>query len=165
MLDDTSDPETLARIAQHKAIRRRRRTLQRRAGTAAGAPPPEPRFSPTQRQGRQAEDRAKIHVEAAGAQVLGQNLLCKAGEIDLVCLDGPVLAFIEVRQRHDARFGGAAASVGHIKQRRLVHAASHFLPRLTRRYFGGRTPPCRFDVIAIDGAELNWLKGVFDAGR
>jgi len=165
MLDDTSDPFTLARAAQRAAIRRRRRALRRKAAAAALEACEAPHLSPTQRLGRQAEARARRHIEAAGAQVLQQNLRCRAGEIDLVCLDGGVLAFIEVRHRHGARFGGAAASVDHAKQERLVRAAAWFLPSLARRYFAGRTPPCRFDVIAIDGAQLAWLRGVFDAPR
>ncbi|TFL15518.1 YraN family protein [Pusillimonas caeni] len=165
MLDDTSDPFTLARTAQRAAIRRRRRALRRKAAATAPEGHETPHLSPTQRLGRQAEERARRHIEAAGAQVLQQNLLCRSGEIDLVCVDGGVLAFIEVRHRHSARFGGAAASVDHSKRERLVQAATWFLPRLARRYFGGRTPPCRFDVIAIDGAELTWLRGVFDAPR
>src|SRR5690606_25000797 len=163
MLDDTSDPFALARAAQSAAIRRRRRRLRAKAAPGGSEAPRTPRLSPTQRLGRQAETRATQHIEAAGARVLQQNLQCRAGEIDLVCLDGGVLAFIEVRHRHSVRFGGAAASVDRGKQERLLRAAAWFLPRLARRYFAGRTPPCRFDVIAIDGARLAWLKGVFDA--
>jgi putative endonuclease len=25
-------------------------------------------------------------------------------------------------------------------------------------------PPCRFDVVAIDGARIEWLRAAFDAG-
>lgn len=165
MLDDTSDPLALARIAQHKAIRRRRHAARRKTATSTSTPPDVPRLSPTQRQGSKAEDRAAAHVQGAGARILGRNLLCRAGEIDLVCLDGTVLAFIEVRHRHNARFGGAAASVDHVKRQRLARAASYFLPRLAQRYFNGRTPRCRFDVIAIEGMDLSWLKGAFEAMR
>ena len=163
MLDDTSDPRALARIAQHKAIRRRRHAARRKSGTPSSSDVP--RLSPSQRQGNRAEERAAAHVEDAGAIILGRNLQCRAGEIDLVCLDGAVLAFIEVRHRRNARFGGAAASVNHVKRLRLQRAASYLLPRLTQRYFNGRTPSCRFDVIAIDNMELNWLKGVWEAMR
>lgn len=163
MLDDTSDPYALARAAQHKAIRRRRRSMKTRPAASA-VPPDAPRLSPTQRLGRRVEELAGRHVEAAGALIVGRNLLCRAGEIDLACLDGGVLAFIEVRHRHSPRFGGAAASVDHVKRRRLAKAAAYFLPTLARQHCGGRTPPCRFDVIAVDGPALTWLKGVFDAG-
>lgn len=166
MHDDTSDPQALARLAQRKAIRRRRKALKK------NQPQPDParhddapRLSPTQRRGRQFEELAKRHVQANGARVLQQNLLCRSGEIDLICLDAGVLAFVEVRHRHSSRFGGAAASVNPIKQQRVARAAAYFLPRLARMYFQGRTPPCRFDVIALEGETLSWLKGVFDAAR
>ena len=44
------------------------------------------------------------------------------------------------------------------KQRRIVRAAQHFLLSWTE------LPPCRFDVVAIDGDSLQWLPGAFDAG-
>lgn len=82
----------------------------------------------------------------------------RAGEIDLVMRepDG-TLVFVEVRARAGTTHGGAAASVGLAKQRHLVFAARHYLARLAR------VPPCRFDVVAIDGERLQWLKGAFDA--
>lgn len=161
MPDNTSDPASLARIAQRKAIRRRRRAAGPKAFTAALATEP-PRLSPTQRLGKQAEEQARKYVEATGARVLRSNLQCRSGEIDLVCLDGKTLAFIEVRHRHSQRFGGAAASVGPAKQQRLARTAAFFLPGLARLHFNGRVPRCRFDVIALEGEHLSWLKGVFD---
>jgi putative endonuclease len=68
------------------------------------------------------------------------------------------LVFVEVRARRDARFGGAAASIGAAKRQRLVFAASHFLRRLAT------VPPCRFDVVAVDGDRIEWLRAAFDAG-
>ena len=67
------------------------------------------------------------------------------------------LVFVEVRARRDARHGGAAASVGAAKQQRLVFAARHFLRRLAA------PPPCRFDVVAVDGERIEWLRAAFDA--
>jgi putative endonuclease len=63
-----------------------------------------------------------------------------------------------VRERRDARFGGAAASIGVAKRQRLVFAASHFLRGLAS------VPPCRFDVVAVDGDRIEWLRPAFDAG-
>jgi putative endonuclease len=83
----------------------------------------------------------------------------RGGEIDLVMRerDG-TLVFVEVRARSAATQGGAAASVTASKRRSLVLAAQHYLLRL------GAPPPCRFDVLAIDGGEVQWLKAAFDAG-
>lgn len=80
------------------------------------------------------------------------------GEVDLILRDRDgTLVFVEVRQRRDARAGGAAASVGIGKQRRIVYAAHHYLQRFTA------PPPCRFDVVAIDGDSIEWLRAAFDA--
>ncbi len=83
----------------------------------------------------------------------------RGGEVDLVMRDprDGTLVFVEVRARRDASHGGAAASVGTAKQRRIVLAARHFLMRLPS------PPPCRFDVIAIDGEQVAWLRAAFDA--
>ena len=82
------------------------------------------------------------------------------GEIDLVMLDQDgTLVFVEVRARARSDHGGAAASIGHVKRRRAIFAAQHFLLR-----YGNRLPPCRFDVVALDGDQIEWLKAAFDAG-
>jgi len=80
------------------------------------------------------------------------------GEIDLVMRDNGTLVFVEVRKRASRGFGGAAASVGGVKQRRIVFAARHYLMRLRE------PPPCRFDVVGVEGDRIEWLKAAFDAG-
>lgn len=67
------------------------------------------------------------------------------------------LVFVEVRARINASHGGAAASVTTQKQQRLIYAAQNYLLR------HASPPPCRFDVVAIDGGEMTWLQGAFDA--
>jgi putative endonuclease len=94
-------------------------------------------------------------------RILALNLHCRAGAIDLVAQDGGTLVFIEVRHRGSLRFGGAAASVNRAKQARLARAAGYFLPHLVRRCFAGRPPACRFDVVALEGAELRWIRDAF----
>lgn len=156
--------QQLAQHVQQKAIRMRRQRQQRLARATASAPGSHPAtlvFSASQRQGRQAESRALSYLRAAGLVPLARNLACKAGEIDLVCLDGDTLVFIEVRARQDTRFGGAAASIGPSKQRRLIQTAQYWLPRLCQRHFGGRLPPCRFDAVTLEGASIHWIRHAF----
>ena len=107
--------------------------------------------------GQAGEDAALTHLTEHGLRLVQCNFRCKVGEIDLVMQDGATLVFVEVRKRADARHGGAAASVTYAKQRRLIRAAQFYLQRFKM------PPPCRFDVIAIDGATLNWLKNAIDA--
>lgn len=108
--------------------------------------------SPKQAQGQAWEQVACRHLEQRGLQLIEANFICKGGEIDLVMRDGASLVFVEVRQRADRRHGGAAASITPAKQARLTIAAQVYLMRYRS------VPPCRFDVVAIDGDQLDWLR-------
>jgi len=107
------------------------------------------------------EDAALRLLKRAGLKLIARNYRCRAGEIDLVMLDGQVLALIEVRYRATNAFGGAAASVTWRKRRRLIAAAGHLL--LTRADL--RRYPARFDVVALSsswrGYEAEWIKAAF----
>jgi putative endonuclease len=107
-----------------------------------------------QDKGQQGEDAALVHLTRQGLKLVERNFRCAGGELDLIMRDGDCLVFVEVRRRRSKAFGGAAASITPTKQRRLVHAAQTFLLRYPR------LPPCRFDVIAIDAGEIEWLKNV-----
>ena len=80
------------------------------------------------------------------------------GEIDLICQapDGTVV-FVEVRSRTSSAFGGAAASISAAKRRRIVFAARHWW-----RLHGGNRPS-RFDVVTVQGPQVQWLPAAFDA--
>jgi len=114
--------------------------------------------------GDAAEARAWAHLKRQGLTLVQRNYRVahgprsRGGEIDLIARerDG-TLVFVEVRARRDVSFGGAAASITASKQRSIVLAARHFLRRFA-------TPPaCRFDVVAIDGERIDWLRAAFDA--
>lgn len=114
--------------------------------------------------GDEAEARALAHLQRAGLALVERNYRvargphARGGEVDLILRerDG-TLVFVEVRLRAATRHGGAAASVGTAKQRRIVLAARHYLMRW------GSPPPCRFDVVAIDAGRVEWLRGAFEA--
>ncbi len=115
--------------------------------------------------GRRGEDLACRHLESQGLRLLERNYRCRAGEIDLVMLDGSTLVMIEVRSRSSAGHGSAAASVGTRKQRRFILAARHLM--LTRPAY--RRLAARFDVVAIDAAavgeppRVTWIRDAFRA--
>ena len=75
--------------------------------------------------------------------------------------DAGQLVFVEVRYRRRGEFGGAAASVDAVKQRKLRAAAQHYL----QHRHGGDRFPCRFDVVTFDGDNVNdcahWIKDAF----
>lgn len=108
-------------------------------------------------EGDAGEEQALRFLQEQGLKLVERNFSCKGGEIDLVMQDGRGLVFVEVRKRANNGYGGAAASVTSRKQARLVIAAQTFLQRYKM------PPPCRFDVIAIDGAAMEWLRNAIEA--
>jgi len=117
----------------------------------------EGRRTAAQQSGEAGERSAERLLASHGLRIVARNYRTRMGEIDLVAQDGDVLVFVEVRLRADERFGGAAASIGTAKQRRLAAAAGQYLARL------GRAPRCRFDVVTLEHGEPRWLRGAFDA--
>jgi putative endonuclease len=114
--------------------------------------------------GTASEQLAVEYLRARGLVVLARNMRCRAGELDLVCLDGAVLAIVEVRQRGRMDFGGALASVTWRKQRKIIRAARFFLQR--NAAWRGRA--MRFDVLAVQGLpggahRIVWVKDAFRA--
>jgi putative endonuclease len=115
-------------------------------------------------EGDRAEALALEHLLRHGLTLVCRNYQvargprARGGEIDLIVRerDG-TLVFVEVRSRAGTAHGGALASVGTAKQRSLVFAAQHYLARLPR------LPPCRFDVVAVEGQTLHWVRAAFQA--
>ena len=122
------------------------------------------KWSSTKSRGDAGEDRALQHLQQQGLRLLERNYRvaagpgARAGEVDLIMRDprDGTLVFVEVCARNDVMHGGAAASVTPAKQRRLVYAARHYLLRLAT------PPPCRFDVVALEGERIEWLQAAFD---
>ena len=118
----------------------------------------------TKERGDAGEGRALTHLQRQGLALVQRNYRVAAGpharggEVDLILRerDG-TLVFVEVKLRSSAGFGGAAASVSISKQRSLVLAARHYLRAWPS------PPPCRFDVVVIEGDQIQWLRGAFDA--
>ncbi|WP_395701617.1 YraN family protein [Aquabacterium sp.] len=142
-------------------------TTERGRSGRTGAGPQQARPTARQVTGNQAEQRALDHLQRQGLRLVERNYRLAGGpfargaEIDLILRepDG-TLVFVEVRARAGGAHGpggGAAASVTTPKQRRIVRAARHYLLRLPQ------LPPCRFDVVAIEGEQLHWLRAAFDA--
>jgi putative endonuclease len=109
--------------------------------------------------GTLAENSAAAFLESQGFRIVARNFLRRVGELDVVALAGDLLVIAEVRTRASDHFGGAAASIGRLKQRRIVATAALFLdvhPDLRR---------CRvrFDVIVVRNGRIEWLPHAFDA--
>jgi putative endonuclease len=108
--------------------------------------------------GKTYENRALALLEQAGLELIERNVTFRCGEIDLLMRDPlGILVFVEVRARAVRWFGSATDSISAVKKARLRCAARHVLAR-----WRGPWPPCRFDVVAFDGTDCEWLSHVFD---
>ena len=118
--------------------------------------------STTKKVGDAAETAALEYLWDQGLRLVVRNYRTPGrggGEIDLImrASDG-TLVFVEVRKRASATHGGAAASVGFVKQSRIIYAARFYLMGLAV------LPPCRFDVVAVGPEGVQWLQAAFNAG-
>lgn len=118
---------------------------------------------PRQVLGAAAEEAAAGALARAGLRVVERNVRFRAGEIDLVCRDGDIVVFVEVKCRQARWDDGPGAAVSWLKQRRLVQLAQLYLKARALR-----DARCRFDVVAVtladDGrATVRHIPSAFDA--
>lgn len=80
-----------------------------------------------------------------GYDILERNYRCRAGEIDLIGYDGPVLAFVEVKTRSSDRFGSPGESLAAEQEDRIRRAALSY-----RRNRKLEDLSYRFDVVSVE---------------
>lgn len=96
--------------------------------------------------GRKGEDEAERYLRRKHRyRVVERNYTCRWGELDLVCLDGNTLVFVEVRSSGVGGFEGPAESVNERKQRQIIKAAQSYIQRKRLREVS-----MRFDVLGIE---------------
>ena len=97
-----------------------------------------------------------------GLVLLTRNFVTRSGEIDLIMRDQNLIVFVEARFRNASRFGAAIDSISRRKKACVVGSASRFLQQHTQ----WSNHPCRFDVIAYDGATAGgnptWVQAAFN---
>ncbi len=94
--------------------------------------------------GVRGEQAAAEYLERAGLTVVERNWRCKAGEVDIIALDGETVVFAEVKTRRTEKKGSPEEAVSSQKQQRYGRIAATYIARA-----GLEETPARFDVIAI----------------
>ena len=105
-------------------------------------------------EGAAAEDRAAAFLLAKGYTLVTRRRTVAGGELDLVCLDGETLVFVEVKARLAKGFRPEEA-IGAAKARHLRMAARSWVDACGDE---GRT--WRFDLVAIDAQGLRHYEDV-----
>lgn len=107
------------------------------------------------RKGRLGEERAARFLIERGYRILQRNVRLPGGEIDLICLDGSALVFVEVKSRGGKSFGDALDAVDRRKRRTLRRLAADYAQIVAPRAV------LRFDVVALDGDRISLHRGAF----
>ena len=109
--------------------------------------------------GNLAEELARDYLAKQGLIIIARNYYVKAGELDIVALDGECLVFVEVRSKSRTDYGTPEDTISLKKQRFLYRAAEQFL---IKEKMSDKI--CRFDVVSVYFAketEIIWYKDAF----
>ena len=113
--------------------------------------------------GRRGEAVAEEFLRARRYAIVARNYRCRAGEVDLVALDGPVLVFVEVRSRRGTLVGTPLESVDGRKQARLARVARYFCAAR-----GWLDRDARFDVVGVrfdtEPPAVEHVRAAFEVG-
>ncbi|MCM1050025.1 MAG: YraN family protein [Clostridiales bacterium] len=113
----------------------------------------------TRKIGANKEEVACRYLEENGIRIKQRNFRCRSGEIDVIGYDGEYLVFFEVKYRKSGSDKGSALeAVGFAKQKKICRVADYY--RMIHRC--PADTPIRFDVVAIDGDDIQWVKNAFE---
>lgn len=107
--------------------------------------------------GAKKEKLAAEYLTKCGMRITDRNFRCRQGEIDLIGYHEGYLVFAEVKYRRTYESGSALEAVSFQKQQRICKTADYY--RYLHRYTCDT--PVRYDVIAIQGEEICWIRNAF----
>lgn len=118
------------------------------------------RGASTRASGDEGEQIAQQFLAARGFQILEMNYRYGKGEIDIVCMDGDVLVFCEVKMRKTDQYGDPEYAITPRKQAQVRKIAAAYLYE-----HDIEDQECRFDVVAIKRIggiqEVNYIPNAF----
>ncbi len=103
------------------------------------------------------ENLAAAYLAEQGLLILEKNYRTRLGEIDLIAKEKDTLVFVEVKYRKTDRMGLPEEAVTRKKQGTIRKVAESY----RSFHWKGTETPCRFDVIAVLGEEITWIKNAF----
>ncbi len=110
----------------------------------------------SRKEGISGEELAVEFLKKKGFKIVAQNVRMTMGEIDVICTDGNVLVFVEVKTRSSLRFGHPFEAIDERKQYKYRRMAEEYVMR--HRLFGR---DLRFDAVAVIGDEIEYVANAF----
>ncbi len=105
--------------------------------------------------GQAGENLAMNYLIEQGLTFIERNVRFKFGEIDLVMRNGNEWIFVEVKFRSKSQYGGALNALSSAQIKRLRRSAEHYMQ------LNNIDAICRFDLIAVDSGQIQWLPNAF----
>lgn len=109
--------------------------------------------------GQHGENLAAEYLRKNGYQIMERNYRTRCGEVDIICLNGGELIFVEVKTRRSTRFGSPEEAITCRKKEHIKKAALSYLGQE-----GKSCHSIRFDVITIlmgPSPVVNHIQGAF----
>jgi putative endonuclease len=94
--------------------------------------------------GKAGERIAENYLRKKGYRIFQKNFRTSLGEIDMICLEGETIVFVEVKTNSSTDFGVPECRVDHRKQKQMAKVALGFHKQKEKTHCD-----CRFDVISI----------------
>lgn len=93
--------------------------------------------------GRLGEQLAVLFLKEQGYSIVSANWRHKYWEVDIIGMDGDILAFVEVKSRSKSKYGEPVDFVDSKKQNNLIQAAEAYLE------ISGYEGEIRFDIVSV----------------
>ncbi|MCL2440221.1 MAG: YraN family protein [Treponema sp.] len=101
--------------------------------------------------GKKGEEQAAAALTTAGMKIIARNYRSKAGEVDIIALDGETVVFAEVKTWSVYGIENLQYGINSRKQQKIIKTAKYFL--LENREYSSMA--IRFDVIFIKNSGNN----------
>jgi putative endonuclease len=100
--------------------------------------------------GREGEKQAAQFLRRLDYDILGCNVLCQSGEIDILAQDNETLVIVEVKTKTSNRLGSPEDMVGWKKRQKLIRLAQEVSQRFPDY-------PIRIDVVAVIDTKISHI--------
>jgi putative endonuclease len=106
------------------------------------------------------ETAACRFIEDSGFIILERNYRnSRYGEIDIIARKEDLIVFFEVKTRRSMVYGGALYSMSPSRRKRFIAVARHYIS--TRGWASQKDLVYRYDMIALENGEINWVEDMF----
>lgn len=111
--------------------------------------------------GQRGEEAAAGHLVRKGCRIIERNWRQGGLELDIICMDGDTIVFVEVKTRAARGLTAPHEALTAEKRRRLIRAARAWLAATNNWH-----SPCRFDLVCVTHTDktstLEHIANAFD---